>query len=75
MSNGAGSKTESVSVSIESDLIQALDHVCYLRDVSRSCFIRQAIKQAIALEFARDPDFWNRVYFGCQNGSKQKKIF
>ncbi|MCG6536428.1 MAG: hypothetical protein L7F78_17410 [Syntrophales bacterium LBB04] len=53
----------------------ALDHVCYLLDESRSCFIRRAVKRAIADELARDPDFWERIYYACRKDSKQKKIF
>lgn len=69
------SKTESISISLEGDLISALDHVVFIRDTSRSAFIRAAVKQAIALELSKDPSFWSRVYYGCANDASQKKIF
>lgn len=76
MANGnSGSKTESVSVSLESDLIAALDHVCYLRDMPRSQAVRSAVKSWIASELSRDPSFWERVYHGVKMGSNDKKLF
>lgn len=76
MANGKdGSKTESVSVSLESDLIAALDHVCYLRDLPRSQAVKAAVKEWIAVELSHDPSFWSRVYHGVQNGSNEKRIF
>lgn len=74
MANG-NSKTESISISLEGDLIAALDHVVYLRDTSRSAFIRSAVKQSIALELSKDPSFWKRVYYGVQNEASQKILF
>ncbi len=75
MANGKLSKTESLSISLEGDLIEILDHVCFLRDTSRSAFIRSAVKQLIALELAKEPSFWSRVSFGVKKTQSDKTIF
>jgi metal-responsive CopG/Arc/MetJ family transcriptional regulator len=63
---GAKSKTESISISLEGDLIEILDHVCLHRDVCRSSFIRTAIKESIAVELSKAPSFWNRILYGIK---------
>jgi metal-responsive CopG/Arc/MetJ family transcriptional regulator len=75
VSNGKSSKTESISISLEGDLIEILDHVCFLRDTSRSAFCRAAVKQLIAVEFAKEPSFWNRLSFGVKKSQSDKSVF
>lgn len=75
MPKGNGSKTESVSISLESDFIAVLDYLAYTLDVSRSDLCRRFLKQGAALELSKPPSFWDRVYYGVQNESKQKKLF
>ncbi len=67
--------TESVSISLDSDLISALEFCCFQRDITRSQASREALKLWIAQELSKRPDFWERVYYGVNNNSKQKKIF
>ncbi len=67
--------TETVSISIESDLLSILDYYANLEDINRSIAVRHAIKEWIANKAAKDPGFWSRLNYGINNNSNQKKIF
>lgn len=63
-------KTETISVSLPTWLIDLLDEVCVRKDFSRSCFTKRAIKQYI-LHQIDDPDLWEQIYTKLMTDSKQ----
>jgi metal-responsive CopG/Arc/MetJ family transcriptional regulator len=62
-----GNTTESVSVSLPSNLIQLMDMLAGKLDVSRSDFVKKAIKAFISLNLETlsgqgAQDFWDQLY-------------
>lgn len=66
---------EGITVSLDADLIAVIDYVAGRLDVSRSQFIKDASKMYIAVQLSEQPEFWDRVYHGVNNRTKQKQIF
>ncbi len=63
-------KSETLSISLPTWLIEMLDEVCLNKDFTRSCFIKRAIKRYI-LHQCDSPDLWQKVYDEMMDGSKQ----
>ena len=68
-------KKEGVTLSLDSDLVCAIDYIAGRLDINRSEAGKLAFKMWLSQHFSDSPEFWNRVYFGVQNRSKQKGIF
>lgn len=54
-------KTERISISLPGWLIDVLDKVCGMKDFSRSCFIKRAIRHYI-LHQLDSLTLWDEVY-------------
>jgi metal-responsive CopG/Arc/MetJ family transcriptional regulator len=66
---------EGITVSLDSDLIDTVDFLCGRRDINRSHAVKEALKIWCAVQFSSNHRFWQRIYYGVRNRSKQKEIF
>ena len=56
------SPSETVSISLQSSLLNRLDRYSYKKQLNRSQVIQFAIQRYLAAEMVTDPDFWDAVY-------------
>lgn len=63
-------KSETISISLPSWMIDLLDQVCLHKDFSRSCFIKRALKRYI-LHQCDSLSLWEKVYDDLMDESKQ----
>lgn len=61
MGNGKSS-TETISISVPSDLIPLLDKVCHMEDRSRSSLVTRAIRKHLAAKLCDDPEIMAALY-------------
>jgi metal-responsive CopG/Arc/MetJ family transcriptional regulator len=54
-------KTETISVSLPTWLVELLDETCFQKDFTRSCFIKRAIKKYL-LTKNENPRLWEQLY-------------
>jgi len=63
-------KTETLSISLPTWMIEMLDEICLNKDFSRSSFIKRSIKRYI-LHHCDSPQLWQKVYDEVMGDSKQ----
>jgi len=54
-------KTETISISLPGWLIDLLDETCHIHDITRSAFIKIAIKNYL-LQKNNNPNLWEELY-------------
>jgi metal-responsive CopG/Arc/MetJ family transcriptional regulator len=54
-------KTETISISLPSWMIELMDETCHRQDFSRSCFVRKSLKKYL-LAKNDSPDLWESLY-------------
>jgi len=62
MAKRNGDSKESMSVSINTNLIPRLSRYCFKKDLNVSQVVVKAVKRFLAAEMAEDPAFWDEVY-------------
>jgi len=65
----ANDAKESLSISMEGWLIELLDVKCKEQFLTRSDFIRRAVRKEILSSFTDDRTFWRELYQKHQNQS------
>lgn len=64
------SPSETVSISLQSSLLNRLDHHSYKKQLTRSQVIQFALQRFLAAEMGTDPDYWDAVYDKYEDDGK-----
>jgi metal-responsive CopG/Arc/MetJ family transcriptional regulator len=60
-------KTETISISLPTWMIEILDEACHQKDFTRSCLIKRALKRYL-LSKNDTPAMWEELYTRLMNG-------
>ena len=61
------SKTETISVSLPSWLVEVLEETCRVQDFTKSCLIKRALKRYL-LDKNQSPELWEALYGQTMKG-------